>query len=129
MDNTLITLIQWATALMVPLIYTIHAIPPDMKLMIYSVLTPLLLAFISRQATFAGVNERVMVATSITVFIASYAISRAIKPIRESLKNPSEKKNRLTFILSYIGMIIMYVMVMYGSSMGFGIYKNTPGAV
>lgn len=129
MDNTLITLFQWATVLTIPLIYTVHAIPPDMKLMIYSVITPLLLAFISRQATFAGINERVIVATSIAVFVITYAISKAIKPVREALKNPSEKKNRLTFILSYVGMIILYAMIMYGASIPFGIYKNTPGAI
>lgn len=129
MENTLLTLAYWGAVQLVPLIYTIPAIPPDMKLMIYTILTPLLLSFISRQATFAGVNERVLISTGLAMFIMSYGISRAIKPIREALKLPSDEKNRLIFISSYIGMVIFYLMFMYGFSTFFGIYKNSPGAL
>lgn len=124
MSAVLKTQIYWVAVMLIPLVYTVVSIPPDMKIMIYTLLTPLLLAFLSRQPEFAGVNERVIIATGITAFIISYAVTRGINNVKEAVKDPS--KSRTTYISSYLGLVVIFAILMYGFSMALGMYPKQP---
>lgn len=121
MSNEMISVGYWGMAMTIPFAFTFFAEPMWIKIFLFAMVNPLVLSFLSKQPQFI-VSDRVILAAGITTLIVAYLAS-LLEGIKKNLQDPY--KNKLTGIATYMGVVAVFLIVMFMASNFFGMYPKS----